>query len=99
LSATLGVGLFHFNERNNMKKLIIVVVLTFIVTTSTNKAGWIGNDSEREQREKAEQQLQQEQQAKGNWEGLAFVLGIGCVVTLITGAAIGSRGRKNARIK
>jgi hypothetical protein len=79
-----------------MKKFVIVAVLTFIVATSTNKAGWIGSDSEREQRQKAEQQLQQEQQAKGNWEGLAFILGIGCVVTLTVGAAIGSRGRKHA---
>ena len=80
--------------------IILVAVATFIVPTSTAKAGWFDNH-EQEQQEQISQlqsQIQQQEKSKGSWQGAAFLLGITSVITLLIGAAMGSKGRKAAQL-
>ena len=77
-----------------MKHIIIfIIVLTSIVTTSN--AGWFNDDNQ--QINKLEEQVQEQQHSTGDWQTIAFVLGTGCVVLLVVGAAIGSKARKDAK--
>ena len=83
-----------------MKKQIIiaVAVLALCAGTKTAQASWFDN-GEKERRIQVEQQLQFQQKAANQWQGIAFVLGIGTIatVTLILGSVIGSRARRAAR--
>ena len=78
-----------------MKHLILIII--FIATIHTANAGWFGNTAEIKRREQAEQKLEEQQAISGKWQQTAFTLGIGCVVSLIAGTAIGSKGRKSAK--
>ena len=83
-----------------MKKIIILAlaVLTLGVST-TLKASWFHDDSENEKLRRIEVQHALEGQKKqtDQWQGVAFALGIGCVLTLLTGTIIGSRTRRHAK--
>ena len=75
--------------------LIILTVVVLITSTSPANAGWFGGNQAKEHQ--LETQLHQQQESTGNWQLIAFFLGIGCVGTLVAGAAIGSKGRRNAK--
>ena len=78
-----------------MKHLIIVI--SILVTIHTVNAGWFRDDTELQRRQQAEQKLEEQQMITSNWRQASFALGIGCVVSLIAGTAIGSKGRKSAK--
>jgi fumarate reductase subunit C len=88
-------------EKTKMKHFIIfitLVVLTFDVTTPNAHA--LFGSAEKQRRIETEQRLvQQQQQLTGKWQATAFFLGITSVVMLVTGAAIGSKGRTHAKPK
>ena len=79
-----------------MKRIIIALsVLTLGV--STLKASWLHDDAEKQRIIELQRQFDEQKHASGSWEGVAFVLGLGCMVTLITGTIIGSRARRHAK--
>lgn len=79
-----------------MKYIIIVVTAaTLGVGAHTAHAGWLDN-GEKERRIEIQTQLTQQKHETSQWQGTAFALGIGCVLTLITGTIIGSRARNHA---
>ncbi len=78
-------------------KQIILIVLTFIVITSRSHALFGRIAAEKQRRIETEQKLVQQQAVTAQWQTASFVLGVGCVVTLLAGAAIGSKGRRNAK--
>lgn len=82
-----------------MKKQIILALAGLTLGTSTLKASWFHDDSEKERRIQVEQQLTLQRRDTGNWQGVAFVLGIGSVMALIGGTIIGSRARHHATRK
>ena len=76
---------------------LLLAVLTFSVATPRSSYALFGRTAaEKQRRIEAEQKLVQQQQLTGKWQTTAFGLGIGCVVTLVAGAAIGSKGRQDA---
>ena len=83
--------------------LIILAVAAFIASKPQAHAMFGRTQAERERRIEAERtlgaQIVQQQQSANKWEGIAFILGVGCIVTLVAGAAIGSNGRKNVQAK
>jgi hypothetical protein len=83
--------------------IIVLVVLASIATTPKAQAMFGHVAAEKQRRISVEQQLGQlgqqlslEKQTTDKWQGVSFTLGIGCVVTLVVGTAIGSNGRKHA---
>ena len=79
-----------------MKHFILIVLVAVTLGVSTNRAyAWFG-DAEKERRIETEQKLIQQQRDTSQWQGIAFILGIGCVVVLIIGAGIGSKARRDA---
>jgi hypothetical protein len=78
------------------KHSLLLIFLTML--WSTSHAGWFGNDEQQRQQEinRLNGQLDQEQRSNGNMQGIIITLGVGCVVMLVTGAAIGSKARKAA---
>ena len=76
-----------------MKKFIITT-LAIVTFGLSSKAGWFSTpppppqDHTREIH--LEQQIQHEQQHIEDLGGIIIVLGIGCVVTLVVGAILGS---------
>lgn len=80
-----------------MKKIIIVILGAVALCTSTPGANaWFG-DAEKQRRIEVEQKLAQQERLTNQWQITAFMLGVGCVVVLVVGAAIGSKGRKDAK--
>ena len=93
-----------------MKTFLVLAVLTFFVNTPEAHALFGHTAQERQRRIATEQQLSQEQQRldaqqhltveqqqrASRWQTTASVLGIAAVITLITGTAIGSKGRHHA---
>jgi hypothetical protein len=93
-----------------MKQIVVILfaVVAFIAPTQKAHALFGHTAVEKQRRIEAEQRSIKAEQALGQkitsaqqtvdkWQGVAFVLGIGCVVTLVAGAAIGSNGRKHAQ--
>lgn len=76
--------------------LILFMVLTSIVDTSNANEGWFMSDNHQHEQE-LQQQLQQQQHTNSGLEVVILVLSVGCVVVLVLGTAIGSRGRKDAK--
>ena len=83
--------------------LIILVVLASIAAPPKADAMFGHVAAEKQRRISVEQQLGQvgqqltiETQTADKWQGVSFMLGIGCVITLVLGTAIGSNGRKHA---
>jgi len=80
-----------------MKKFIIIMALAVLTLgVSTGKANWFHDDSEKERRIEIQQQLVHQQHQTDQWQGVAFILGLGTMLTLITGTIIGSRARRHA---
>ena len=108
MAMKVGAGLFSFKQQKgtiHMKQFILIIVLvvfTSIVTTPQAHAMFGHVAAEKQRRIEVEQQLGQqltlEKQAAGYWQPVSFILGVGCVVTLVAGAAIGSKGREAANV-
>ena len=82
-----------------MKKLLILALAVLTLGVSTLQASWFHDDSgesEKQRRLEVQEQLANQQQQTNQWEGVAFVLGLGCMLTLIVGTIIGSRARRHA---
>lgn len=79
-----------------MKRIILITLLAVAFNATVPEANaWFGN-GERDRRIAAEQKLIQQEHITRSFEALAFVFGIGCVVTLVAGTIIGSRARRHA---
>jgi len=78
-------------------KNIILALAVLTLGVSNLEASWLHDDSERERRLEIQKQLTQQQQETNQWQGVAFVFGIGCMLTLIAGTIIGSRARRHAK--
>ena len=79
-----------------MKKLLLIAALA--VTSPLAFAGWFNHgDQQNGQIAQLQTQLHQQQSEAGKWQGIATLLAVGCVITLLVGAAIGAKGRKASR--
>ena len=83
-----------------MKQFILIIVAVLTIATATN-AGWFGKDPKPDEQRIAdlEHRLQQQQETTNTWRTAAFSLGVVCVVVLIIGTAIGSKGKRDAQRK
>ncbi|HEY3899589.1 MAG TPA: hypothetical protein VGM54_13295 [Chthoniobacter sp.] len=72
-------------------KLIISIIL---LTSITANAGWFSHEDYKEPWQQSQQQLENQRQANGQLLIVCGVLGTGCVVLLVIGAAIGAKARK-----
>ncbi len=81
-----------------MKFIIIVFVAAIVAAMPTStKAGWFGDSGKTEVINDLREQVHQERSRAGVWQIVASVLGVGCVITLVVGAAIGSGRRRHER--
>jgi hypothetical protein len=78
-----------------------IILMAVLMLGLTTYGGWFSkNDQQTEQRNRELQdQLRQQQDKTDTWRTTAFSLGVGCVVVLIIGTAIGSKGRRDAQRK
>lgn len=77
-----------------MKRIIIALsVLTlFTGCPSTPEAPNL-----QQQLQHAQQQLIQQQSSAGNWQLVAGVLAVGCILLFVAGAMLGSKTRRNGK--
>ena len=82
-----------------MRKILLLPLILMTFMSSPTDAWWWSDDDDQQQAEvsRLQYQVDQEQQSKDTWQIIAFVLGVGCVVTLVAGAAIGSHARQAAK--
>ena len=82
-----------------MRKILLLPLILMTFMSSPTEAWWWSDDDDQQQAEvsRLQYQVDQEQQSKDTWQIIAFVLGVGCVVTLVAGAAIGSHARQAAK--
>ena len=82
-----------------MRKILLLPLILMTIMSSPTEAWWWSDDDDQQQAEvsRLQYQVDQEQQSKDTWQIIAFVLGVGCVVTLVAGAAIGSHARQAAK--
>lgn len=84
---------------NKLKTIaFIILFVCFMIMPSVLQAGWFdrGSDQLREQLQSTEAQLTQQQSTSDYWQGLAVILGLGCIVFLIIGTSIGSKVRNQS---
>lgn len=74
-----------------MKKWI--VALSLVLTGCRDE----GSNPNQQQLQQAQVQLAEQTAKTGTWQGVAALLGIGCVVFLIIGAAAGSKARTEVK--
>ena len=88
-----------------VKTLIFMATLWSMTLTSNAWWFWNSNDDDDDnQQQVVEEQkqeinrlqgeLDQQEHSKDTWQIIAFVLGVGCCGTLIVGAAMGSNARR-----
>lgn len=81
-----------------MRKILLPLILAMLwsATLASNAWWWSSNDDDNQQQQiyRLQRQTDQQEHSKDTWQIIAFILGIGCVITLVAGAAIGSRARK-----
>lgn len=93
-----------------VKIFILVMTMLWSMTLTTNAWWFWGNDDDSDddnQQQVVDEQKQeiarlqgvadQEEHTKDTWQILAFVLGVGCVGSLVVGAAMGSYARRNLK--
>ena len=82
-----------------MRKILLLPLIVAMLWSTPTEAWWWSDDDDQQQAEvsRLQYQIDQEQQSKDTWQIIAFVLGVGCVVTLVAGAAIGSHARQAAK--
>ena len=84
-----------------MRKILLLPLILMTIMSSPTEAWWWSDDDDDNQQQaevsRLQYQVDQEQQSKDTWQIIAFVLGVGCVVTLVAGAAIGSHARQAAK--
>ena len=84
-----------------MRKILLLPLILMTFMSSPTEAWWWSDDDDDNQQQaevsRLQYQVDQEQQSKDTWQIIAFVLGVGCVVTLVAGAAIGSHARQAAK--
>jgi len=82
-----------------MRKILLLPLILMTFMSSPTDAWWWSDDDDQQQAEvsRLQYQVDQEQQSKDTWQIIAFVLGVGSVVTLVAGAAIGSHARQAAK--
>ena len=82
-----------------MRKILLLPLILMTFMSSPTEAWWWSDDDDQQQAEvsRLQYQVDQEQQSRDSWQTIAFVLGVGCVVTLVAGAAIGSHARRAAK--
>ena len=84
-----------------MRKILLLPLILMTFMSSPTEAWWWSDDDDDNQQQaevsRLQYQVDQEQQSKDTWQIIAFVLGVGCVVTLVAGAAIGSHARRAAK--
>jgi hypothetical protein len=65
--------------------------------SNSAQAGWFTSDDNKQQQiDRLNHQLDEEQHSNGQMQVVIIILGVGCVATLIVGAAIGSKARRAA---
>ncbi len=77
-----------------MKRQILLGMMIGMLCIADANA-WFGN-SEAERRIEVQQELVQQKKQTGTWQGIAFVLGLSCVFTLVAGTMAGSKARKDS---
>ena len=76
--------------------LLLLVILTILWSmTSTTRAWWWSNNDKAEIA-RLHGQLDQEKHTNGQQQIVIIILGIGCIATLVAGAALGSKARRAA---
>ena len=78
-----------------MKKFILPMLMLAIATSA--QASWFNHDQEQQEINRLHDQVQQEQHHSSALGGIIVVLGIGCVITLVVGTAIGSKCRRKSQ--
>ena len=67
----------------------------WILTFSLLLAGCRDESADQNQQlQRLQGQLAEQREKTGTWQGTSAILGIGCVLMLVVGAAIGSKARK-----
>ena len=84
-----------------MRKILLLPLIVAMLWSTPTEAWWWSDDDDDNQQQaevsRLQYQVDQEQQSKDTWQIIAFVLGVGCVVTLVAGAAIGSHASKSVK--
>jgi len=74
---------------------LLFVLLALLWSVAPLHAGWFTHDDG--QVALLQSQLQHQEACAGGWMMVAFILGIGCIIALLIGAAIGSKGRRHGK--
>jgi len=77
-------------------------IILCIITSTADGWPWSNDDKQHrideevQRRVEAEQKLTVQEHKTDGWCVVAFILGIGCLMFLVIGAALGSKGRAHA---
>ncbi|MBP6602835.1 MAG: hypothetical protein KA250_13575 [Verrucomicrobiales bacterium] len=89
-----------------MRKFIPLILICFSLLAGCGDGGKAEIERERQRTEQAERERQKAEQArkeaeegKSTWQTVAWVVGVGAVVLLVFGTAMGSSARKDAEKK
>ena len=89
----------NLNRKETMNKLITPLIL--LIAPFALLAGCYGgggsDQTPQQQLQQAQAQLTQQQASTGNWQIIAGIFAIGCILLFFIGAMLGSRTRRNAK--
>ena len=93
-------GSFHFNPTDPfMKHILIRLILLLCLAAATPKARaeWFDFGKEHQQRLlKVQEELTVQRKDTDMWIAVAGALGVGCVLLLVIGTALGAKVRRHA---
>jgi hypothetical protein len=78
--------------RPHLLPLILAIFCSAAFTA--NAWWWSDEDDHQQQITHLQYQVDEQEHSKDEWQLVALVLGVGCVITLGIGAAIGSKARR-----
>jgi hypothetical protein len=90
-----GLALFTFNKGGKHMKPIIIALSTLMFCTGCPSTPEQSNLQQ--QLQQAQDQLVKQQSSTGNWQIVAGIFAVGCILLFIIGTAIGSKARREAK--
>jgi len=80
-----------------MEKQILILISLAMLWSAPSQAGWWDNNNQQQQQQidKLNGELTQQQQKNDGMGIVILVLGVGVVVALVVGSAVGSKARRD----
>ena len=84
--------------KNIHHHLILIIAADLLASCAPVQAGWFsGNDERDTQLAETTRQLESQRSTTDQWELIAGVFGVGCVLLFVIGTALGAKTRHASR--